>query len=356
MAIRFSGFTRLRSSISSLFKSKKKQRRQKLFAEAAEFYECLRKGDDNTASSKLRKFRELGISDLSLALEERLGAEIRAAAANIPMDARPKLYWADGPFPGNVGDSFNPWLIEKLTGSPAVRANPAQDVLLAAGSIARLSKAGSYVWGSGFMSRKDIVPAGVSWKAVRGPVSRAMVLDSGQDCPAVFGDPALLTPLIYHPKQLGGCGVGLILHYSHLKFLRPGDILVISPLRCGEGGAKSFIDEICRHDYIFSTSLHGLIFANAYGIPARWCKFNGKSKRLSGDDMKFADYFLGAGLPPHEPACLSKLPDFDRKRFEPLKLSQPALKFDAGALLDAFPWPPGIQIDRTSLTKHAVDA
>jgi hypothetical protein len=313
--------------------------RQKQFAaEQAHFEGLLRTGDFGAARGKLEALTGAYPDyDVRPVLEERFAAEERARSAGVAEAARVKLFWADAPYPGNVGDSFNPWLIEELTGAPALRAEPGQDVLLAAGSIAHKGAPGACVWGSGFISRSSPVPAGMRWHAVRGPISREMVLASGQDCPPVFGDPALLAPLIYKPKRIGGGGLGLVLHYSHLKLARPGDVALISPVRCGPAGAQAFIDEICRCDTIFSTSLHGLIFANAYGIPARWCHF--QDKRLSGDGMKFADYFQGVGAPLQEPASLSGIRAFDSKYFEPLKVGQAQVRFDADAFLSAFPWP-----------------
>jgi hypothetical protein len=313
--------------------------RQKRFAdEQKDFERLLRAGDFGGARYKLEALvASYSDYDVRPVLEERFAAEERARMAGVAESARVKLFWADAPYPGNAGDSFNPWLIEELTGAPALRAEPGGDVLLAAGSIAHRGRPGARVWGSGFIARESAVPAGMTWHAARGPISRDMVLASGQECAAVFGDPALLAPLVYKPKRIGGGGTGLVLHYSHLKLARPGDAALISPVRCGADGAKAFIDEICRCDYIFSTSLHGLIFANAYGIPARWCHFH--AKKLSGDGMKFADYFQGVGAPVQEPASLSGIRAFDSKYFEPLKTAQAAVRFDADAFLNAFPWP-----------------
>jgi pyruvyltransferase len=48
------------------------------------------------------------------------------------------------------------------------------------------------------------------------------------------------------------------------------------------------IDDIASCDAIASSSLHGVITANAYGIPAAWLEF---SSKIGGDGMKYIDYF-----------------------------------------------------------------
>ena len=50
------------------------------------------------------------------------------------------------------------------------------------------------------------------------------------------------------------------------------------------------IDKICSCRYIISSSLHGLILSDAYGIPNLWIRI---SDRVKGGDCKFLDYFSG---------------------------------------------------------------
>jgi pyruvyltransferase len=57
-------------------------------------------------------------------------------------------------------------------------------------------------------------------------------------------------------------------------------------------GAQEFVDQLCRCRVIASSSLHGLIAADAYDIPFVWISL---SKRLVGGDFKFRDYFLSTG-------------------------------------------------------------
>lgn len=51
-----------------------------------------------------------------------------------------------------------------------------------------------------------------------------------------------------------------------------------------------FIDQICSCQCIISSSLHGIIIADAYKVPNIWTSFsNNKSK---DNEFKFQDYFL----------------------------------------------------------------
>jgi len=52
------------------------------------------------------------------------------------------------------------------------------------------------------------------------------------------------------------------------------------------------VDAINTCRYVASSSLHGLIVANAYGIPAVWTTF---ADTLAGDDTKFFDYYESVG-------------------------------------------------------------
>ena len=77
--------------------------------------------------------------------------------------------------------------------------------LLAVGSILG-SPFDAVVWGTGAMSFTQI--AGLyKWRkirkydirCVRGPLSANALKSFGYDCPEIYGDPAVLMPLIYRP-------------------------------------------------------------------------------------------------------------------------------------------------------------
>lgn len=180
-----------------------------------------------------------------------------------------------------------------------------------------------------------------TYHAVRGPLTRRMVLEAGAECPPVYGDPAWLLPLVYPARGLPRTArLGLIRHFTHRdRPLDLGDgVREIGIIRDGRAGIEAFLDEMLSCEAIVSTSLHGLIIANAYGIPARLATFDDGDRQIHGDGMKFEDYFLSIGLREVAPlnlATMSRLDAGTAARCD----DNPAERIDLQALLDAAPFP-----------------
>ncbi len=206
----------------------------------------------------------------------------------------------------NWGDKLNPELVSLMSGRAAVNhrdplRNKASPVHLVIGSGLTNTSPQKIVWGSGFIRHDELLrktPLRIC--AVRGPLSRQRVLLTEPSCPEVFGDPALLYPLFYHPEIEPRHDIGLIQHCREsslepLPLLQPGLSVRVIDIN---GGLHEVIDAIlsCRH--ILSSSLHGLIAAHAYGLPATWLRF---SDRLKGDGFKFKDYWASMGRDAVEP-------------------------------------------------------
>ena len=154
--------------------------------------------------------------------------------------------------------------------------------------------------------------------AVRGPLSRDLLLTVGVKCPKIFGDPALLLPDVYIPRELEKKYFGLVLHHTQLSKIEQtrafcsnldGRLIDISCSTNSE--IENFVDEVTSCSKVFSSSLHGIIIAQAYGIPAQWVEFKGRPINTEVE-FKFKDYFLGAGQIVQKPLELDGLEDLEK--------------------------------------------
>lgn len=203
----------------------------------------------------------------------------------------------------NFGDEIGKYLIENLFQIKVVRVlHPSMRRYkyllihyLTAGSIISEAKENSIVWGSGIMFKNQFV-RNANFLAVRGPYTQTRIKELGYKAPVVLGDPGLLLPKCYRPRSFNKkYKIGIVPHYvdyiAVLKLYRNCESIRIINLQ-GEN-LESIIDDIYNCDYILSSSLHGLIVAHAYCIPAIWIKISGN---LGGDDIKFYDYLETVGL------------------------------------------------------------
>jgi pyruvyltransferase len=155
------------------------------------------------------------------------------------------------------------------------------------------------IWGAGIIHEVKslrIKPRKVY--AVRGPLTRKRLLELGVECPEVYGDPALLISRYYKPNVKKKYSIGFVPHRSNLEKLQDftvdgtplskrNDILVIDLTNYDKW--TDVIDQICSCENIISSSLHGLVMAEAYKIPNVWIEFG---KPLIGGHFKFHDFFL----------------------------------------------------------------
>ena len=173
-----------------------------------------------------------------------------------------------------------------------------KDNYLIVGSIIpQFSKPDSIIWGSGVGESTYILrnrPKKVL--AVRGPLTRKYLLERGVECPKIYGDPALLFPLFYKPRCQKKYKIGFIPHfldqtkefYDYINKIKNDEEVIFIDVR-KYGCWQNFIDMICQCEFIISSSLHGLIIADAYGISNIWGQF---THVMEDGGFKFYDYFL----------------------------------------------------------------
>ena len=242
----------------------------------------------------------------------------------------------------NVGDAITPFLVEKITGQLPIYAAPQPEkVLLGAGSILNLAQAKNVVWGAGLAAFTDQVCAEADIRSVRGPLSRARAISCGASCPESYGDPALLLAGYIDPSPTVGGRIGVIPHYADQQradwWYRQAedapDVTIINVFQ----DVESFVADVTACHFVFSSSLHGLIVADAYGIPNVWVKM---SDSVGGDGMKFMDHLLSVGRPVVEPIDLRENHDLRLGDLEQCR-SWYRTTIDTAAIWDACPFKDG---------------
>ncbi len=156
---------------------------------------------------------------------------------------------------------------------------------------------GDIIWGYGAKHARPIkIPRNVSVLAVRGYWTKDLI-DVSVD---VVGDPGTLLPLIYTPEVEKEYVIGVIPHYiDKNQFSVSNDILNIDIT----SDPFDIIDNINRCEVIISTSMHGAIAAESYGIPVVWLQV---SDKIRGVHFKWNDYISSSGREEQSPIKLFK--------------------------------------------------
>ncbi|MFG1478125.1 polysaccharide pyruvyl transferase family protein [Xanthobacter sp. V4C-4] len=240
----------------------------------------------------------------------------------------------------NLGDALSPVMVALLSSLPVVHAaHSARGVRMAAvGTIGHMLQNGDVtVWGTGVsrycnphaVSRVERVPfapyPGTRYRvaATRGPVSRALFNEENAVRPAVFGDPVWLLPQFHRPPAEKKWDLGVIVHLSELNdkeldtFVRqelqryhiPDEFrdsvrIIHTRTAISADALRARLDEILACRRLVSTSLHGMVFAESYGIPCLYFAPRGRRPGLEsrildpndGNDLRITDLYQGLGL------------------------------------------------------------
>lgn len=199
----------------------------------------------------------------------------------------PMRWWG---YERNFGDLLGPWLVSKMTARPIKWVPSHEPHYLTVGSILGHATPASVMWGTGSFGTeaKNEVALGDRYLAVRGPLTRAKLEMFRQPCPKVYGDPALLAPKFYPQTSAPTYELGVVLRWSETKRKKNFQIEGVRLIELKTDDIEGTLDAILSCKRIISTSLHGLILADAYGIPNSWLI----AETGWGKEYKFWDYLL----------------------------------------------------------------
>jgi hypothetical protein len=246
------------------------------------------------------------------------------------------LSWAatSGKHPyANLGDALSPILVSALSGLPVVHRDfeSWQRRLASVGTIAHGFKHGAvHFWGTGIDHKKNPVDANLPYyqkpantnfhvHAVRGLFTAEVLKQQGIAVPPVYGDPVWFLPSIIQPASKKRYELGVVVHLTELaerstqasvnpNLLRyqippslQNSIRIITTLTEPSFAAlEARVQEITNCKRIVSTSLHGLVISEAYGIPCvalrnlgRGAAFAQLADERERVDWRIRDFYSG---------------------------------------------------------------
>jgi pyruvyltransferase len=227
----------------------------------------------------------------------------------------------------NFGDLLGPLIVRRVLDRAGLDPRDATEDrrLLSIGSVLHFSRPGDVVWGSGINGKVDNDSHSfdsLDIRAVRGPRTRAYLESRGLSVPEVYGDPGLLLGHLWQREELvAGAPLRPLSVVPNLNDLPryAGAPHVLDP----RSPVMQCLQVIASSELVVGSSLHGIIVAEALGIPARLVRSGAET------EFKYADYYLGTGR---------DVPAFARDVEEAVAMGPcPLPDWDPSALLDAFP-------------------
>lgn len=224
----------------------------------------------------------------------------------------------------NIGDNISPVIVRyvsKVHGIDARQKTAVTSHLYAIGSIITAGAQDCTIWGSGLLNTRILGRLNgrkLDIRAVRGPLTRTVLMDWGYTVPEIYGDPAVLMPLLYNPEIDKKYPVSVITHVNEGTDMPNCKVHVID---VATDDYKRFVQEIKASELVVSSSLHGIIFAEVYGVQAVML-------RPKTDLFKYFDYYYSTkrySFPIADTVEEAlkikpvKLPDFEEMRKELIK-------------------------------------
>ncbi|PSS59508.1 hypothetical protein C6558_37895 [Ensifer sp. NM-2] len=237
----------------------------------------------------------------------------------------------------NVGDLANADIVSEFGGVPTVQASDlCLPHLLAIGSTLESAVENTIVWGTGAMEPEGMLgrPAVGNIFALRGKLTYAALRQAGLplvDMP--LGDPGYLIARMFGTSRRPPTyKVGLIAHYTDrhhptVRAMRQNPEVRDLDVRCTD--LRSFISEMMTCSTIVSSSLHGLIFAEALGIANLWVEFDTRRSHF-----KYRDWFSTTELPRSAPFRVKGGHDVD-ELYKRARLHESKINVDQ--LVESFP-------------------
>lgn len=249
-----------------------------------------------------------------------------------------KVYYAKL---NNMGDLLNEYIVPKVTGMEIEHCeNMAMFEVMGIGSCGGaiwghkvptfvdrskdvIKKCASHfnsepcaIWGTGFI--EDFADRGIyllrdntQFIALRGARTKETIQKAlGREISPVLCDGGILSSILIKKSIQKKYMVGLIPHFMEISLIESRGIMEYFKNTYPNGtvidlrkNPMEVIEEISQCEFVISSSLHGCIVADSFGIPNIRVSFS----NIPGTGYKFDDYYSGFGL--EIPAVLVNKPE-----------------------------------------------
>ena len=194
----------------------------------------------------------------------------------------------------NFGDLLGPLVVQRLLRARGIDPGRSRTTgtLFSVGSVLHFAITGDVVWGTGRNGKEGDAAhdfTSLDVRAVRGPLTRDFLRARGIEVPEVYGDPALLLPGLM-PELVAASkdkqhAVTIVPNLNDMRRERLRGPQVLDPT----SPVLTCLNRIAQSALVVGSSLHGIVVAEALGIPARLV--------VSGSEnvFKYDDYYRGTG-------------------------------------------------------------
>lgn len=157
------------------------------------------------------------------------------------------------------------------------------DVIIASGKE-------SDVIGSGSITNNiPVIKNKINFLGVRGHETKKLIDNQIKSNITVASDLGLLLPNIFPNKNIKkDKKIGFIIHSVDRDLFFNKYPLLMENLVDNYSDFTNFVNNLNKYEFIISSSLHGIIFSHAYGIPCAGIKITDK---IIGNDFKYIDYY-----------------------------------------------------------------
>ncbi len=155
------------------------------------------------------------------------------------------------------------------------------------------------IWGAGFHNKngKINITNIKLFYAVRGKLTLNKINQLNkniQKSDIVLGDPGLLLSRFFRPLTKKLFDICIVSHYRDYKFFNKTFGKIYYIINMGTIDIEFIANSINKCNFVFSSSLHGIIFSHSLGIPA----IHLENKMLkSKKNFKFKDYYSVLDVP-----------------------------------------------------------